>query len=71
LSSSGLGSRANPPVRPHQLLGDTDDSFPVWHGPDLAQGFGVEREALDHVLAVVGLPQCRGVSALRVFAEER
>jgi len=55
----------------HQLLGDTDDSLPVRYGPDLAQGFGVEREALDHVLAVVGLPQRRGVAALRVFAEER
>src|SRR5271166_4380643 len=29
----------------HQLLGDTDDCLSVRYGPDLAQGFGVEREA--------------------------
>ena len=40
-------------------------------GSDLAQGFGIECEALDHVLTVVGLPQRGGVAALRVFAEER
>ena len=48
----------------HQLLGDTDDSLSVRYGSDLAQGFGIECEALDHVLAVVGphsvgeLPPC-------------
>jgi len=55
----------------HQLLRDPDDRLAVRDGSDLAQGFGIEREALDHELAVVGLPQCRGIAALRVFAEER
>jgi hypothetical protein len=55
----------------HQLLGDTNDCLPVWDVPDLAQGFGVESEALDHVLSVVGFPQRGGVAALRVSAEER
>jgi len=50
---------------------DADDGLPVRYGSDLGQGFGVEDEALDHVLAVVGFPQRGGVPALRVFAEER
>ena len=44
----------------HQLLGDTDGSLPVRYGPDLAQDFGIEREALDHVLAVVGVSHSVG-----------
>jgi hypothetical protein len=55
----------------HQLLGDTDDKLPVWYGADLAQGFGVEREALNNVLVVIGLPQRRGVAGLGFLAEER
>jgi len=35
----------------HQLLRHTDDGLPLGHGTDLPQGFGIEGEALDHVLA--------------------
>jgi hypothetical protein len=41
----------------HQIPGDADDSFPLRYGPDLTQGVGVEIEALDNELVVVGLPQ--------------
>jgi len=40
----------------HQLLGDPNDGLSVWYGSDLGQGLGVEREALDHVVTVIGLP---------------
>jgi hypothetical protein len=55
----------------HQLPGDTDDKLPVRYGADLAHGVGVEREALDNVLVVIGLPQRGGVAGLRFLAEER
>jgi hypothetical protein len=55
----------------HQLPGDMDDCFPLRYSADLSHGFGVEREALDHELVVVGLAQRGGVAALRVPAEER
>jgi hypothetical protein len=55
----------------HQLLGDTDDKLPVRYGADLVHGVSVEREALDYVLAVVGLPQRGGVAGLGFLAEER
>lgn len=52
------------------FLGTRMTASPSGMDPNLRQGFGVEREALDHVLAIVGLPQRGGVAALRVFAQE-
>src|SRR6266702_3736745 len=48
----------------HELLRDADDSLPLGYGPDLCQSFSIQREALNHVLALsvfqsVGeLPPC-------------
>src|SRR5581483_12016770 len=53
-----------------EFLGHPDHQLATRDVTDLGKGIWVQLEALDHVLARVGVQQCRRVVRRRVLAEE-